>query len=119
MRRRDRGVCALCGVDTRAQAERVAAQFGCSRRTRVPDDLDAERLFLQELERLRIPLSRWRNGLGNLWDMDHVVPVAKGGGSCGLDNLRTLCLACHRGQTATLKRELAGKQPESTSYRLF
>ncbi len=29
------------------------------------------------------------------WNMDHVFAVSDGGGSCGLDNLRTLCTCCH------------------------
>jgi 5-methylcytosine-specific restriction endonuclease McrA len=31
-----------------------------------------------------------------LWDADHIVPVIEGGGECDLENLRTLCLSCHR-----------------------
>ena len=31
----------------------------------------------------------------SLWDADHIVPVAQGGGECGLENMRTLCLKCH------------------------
>ena len=35
--------------------------------------------------------------------MDHIVPVVHGGGgACGLDNLRTLCRACHHRATARL-----------------
>lgn len=37
------------------------------------------------------------------WEVDHIVPVVEGGGSCGLSNLRTLCWECHRRAT----RELA------------
>lgn len=39
---------------------------------------------------------------GREWQADHVVPVSEGGGSCGLENLRTLCTACHRRETAAL-----------------
>jgi 5-methylcytosine-specific restriction enzyme A len=48
-------------------------------------------------------------GIGSrrsLWDADHVVPVAEGGGQCDLDNLRTLCVACHREATAELRGRL-------------
>jgi len=31
----------------------------------------------------------------NKWQVDHIVPVSKGGGGCGLDNLQTLCNECH------------------------
>jgi 5-methylcytosine-specific restriction protein A len=38
------------------------------------------------------------------WEMDHTVPLCEGGSS-SLDNLRTLCIPCHRRVT----RELAGR----------
>jgi len=41
-------------------------------------------------------------GLLRLFDMDHTIPVVEGGGSCGLDNLRTLCRPCHLIVTAQL-----------------
>jgi 5-methylcytosine-specific restriction enzyme A len=40
------------------------------------------------------------------WEMDHITPVVLGGGLCGLDNLRTLCVACHKGFTASLNKSL-------------
>jgi 5-methylcytosine-specific restriction endonuclease McrA len=48
----------------------------------------------------------------SLWDADHVVPVAEGGGECDLSNMRTLCLKCHRRVTMELRerlRELRGR----------
>jgi hypothetical protein len=42
----------------------------------------------------------------SLWDADHILPVAEGGGECDLDNLRTLCLMCHREATAELRRRM-------------
>jgi 5-methylcytosine-specific restriction endonuclease McrA len=29
------------------------------------------------------------------WEADHILPVADGGGECGLDNYRLLCRPCH------------------------
>ena len=48
----------------------------------------------------------WRR---HLWDADHIVPVAEGGGECDLSNMRTLCLQCHRAATAALRRRLGGQ----------
>lgn len=42
----------------------------------------------------------------SLWDADHIVPVAEGGGECDLDNIRTLCLRCHRVVTAQLRERI-------------
>lgn len=39
---------------------------------------------------------------GCRWEMDHIVPVVEGGGSCGIEGLRTLCIPCHRRVTAEL-----------------
>lgn len=44
------------------------------------------------------------------WDMDHIIPVAAGGGECGLENLRTLCRACHKKETAKLVKRLTEKR---------
>jgi 5-methylcytosine-specific restriction endonuclease McrA len=44
---------------------------------------------------------------GHTWEADHIIPVVEGGGQCGLDNYRTLCLACHRAETAALARRRA------------
>ncbi|XP_057731223.1 uncharacterized protein LOC130946479 [Arachis stenosperma] len=32
---------------------------------------------------------------GNAWHADHIIPVYQGGGECKLENMRTLCVACH------------------------
>lgn len=50
--------------------------------------------------------------VSSLWDADHIVPVAEGGGGCGLENLRTLCRVCHGRVTAELRTRLAGKKKE-------
>jgi 5-methylcytosine-specific restriction endonuclease McrA len=65
VKRRDKGICALCGVDTNTREQ------------------------------------GWR------WEMDHVVPVVEGGGLCGLDGYRTLCVPCHKSETAALAKRRA------------
>lgn len=90
VRRRDHGVCAICGLD--CAALRHAIRYAGSR--------DAARA-LRELH--GIPPHR----LGRLWDVDHIVPVVEGGGSCGPENLRTLCCRCHRACTAELRARRA------------
>ena len=60
----------------------------------------------------RRPRSR---GTGDLWQADHIIPVIEGGGECTLKNLRTLCTACHKVETAALARRRA----ESRNMPLF
>ena len=87
---RDEGVCALCGIDTVAY-QRAWWRVGW-KATR----------DMQKRHRL--------TGRGRWWDVDHIVPVVHGGGSCGIDNLRTLCVWCHRAETAALAKRLAGSR---------
>lgn len=85
MEKRDRGVCAKCGEDCVALRRKVNSIIPESARAAMFAGLPAHRLQDDSL---------------SLWDMDHTRPVAGGGGACGLDNLRTLCLPCHGRKTA-------------------
>ncbi len=96
---RDRGVCAGCGADT-------VALEGELKRLRRRNPI----AWKQRMEELYIPTARKKN----LWDADHIVPVAEGGGECGLDNLRTLCLRCHRLVTEELRKRLQRRKQEVT-----
>jgi 5-methylcytosine-specific restriction endonuclease McrA len=90
---RDRGICAMCGLDTEAL-----------RKNKRKLDFAARRLFEKE----------W-GGRRHLWDADHVLAVAEGGGECDLTNMRTLCLKCHREMTAALRTRLRGADRDSES----
>ncbi|CAN6205974.1 unnamed protein product [Urochloa humidicola] len=43
---------------------------------------------------------------GNAWHADHIIPVYRGGGECKLENMRTLCVACHYEVTRAQHKEL-------------
>jgi hypothetical protein len=47
---------------------------------------------------------------GMVWEADHRVPVWNGGGQCGLENLQTLCVACHRAKTTGEARTRADQR---------
>lgn len=38
--------------------------------------------------------------IGHLWQLDHVVPLWKGGRGIGLDNVQVICVKCHHVKTA-------------------
>ena len=86
---RDRGVCDLCQADT-------VAIYNALKRAR-----GAARVAGLSLYGMKTISAR-----RSLWDADHIKPVAEGGGQCDLDNLRTLCVACHREATARLRARL-------------
>lgn len=97
--RRDHGVCAGCGLDTReavAECRRWIHGEGPA--------ADQERAEVAELRRRFMLLgfpspSIGRGGIDRWWNADHIVPLEEGGQNA-LENLRTLCLRCHRRATA-------------------
>jgi hypothetical protein len=82
---RDKGVCALCGLDTVQQRK------------------DMRKLDYAARRRLLKELGLTEGSRKSFWDADHILPVAEGGGQCDLVNMRTLCLRCHRSETAALR----------------
>ncbi|XP_021860897.1 uncharacterized protein [Spinacia oleracea] len=42
---------------------------------------------------------------GNAWHADHIIAVFNGGGECRLENMRTLCVACHADVTASQRTQ--------------
>lgn len=82
---RDVGICAICNIDTKHIAKTALTLIGSER--------------VNYLNTYNIPISRkiWKRKFGGgLWDADHILPVQYGGGQCGMNNLRTLCISCHK-----------------------
>ena len=90
---RDHGRCAVCDADTLAIYAALKRARGAAR-----------------AEGLRIYGMRSIRSRRSLWDADHILPVAEGGGQCDLDNIRTLCLLCHREETSLLRARLRASQ---------
>jgi len=91
VRRRDRGRCAACNLDTYALRRQQKGR-GSHRRLR---DLG----FVPQR---------------SLWELDHIVPLVDGG-SHDLDNLQTLCTPCHKAKTvseASERRERCSRSAE-------
>lgn len=86
--KRDRGICAHCGLNAIREQIRLKRARG-----------DVRAALLQHWG-LNARARR------SLWDADHILPVAEGGGECDLDNIRTLCLRCHRVVTAQLRERI-------------
>lgn len=137
---RDHGVCASCGLDTAVlgrhlrELGRLAREAWCPPEPAwlvgVPFQQQACAPLVDRVA-ARAASRRFRDGLvqagcratwgdpenivinasiPHLWEMDHILPVVRGGGGCGLDNLRTLCLRCHRAETARLATERAAER---------
>jgi 5-methylcytosine-specific restriction enzyme A len=115
---RDAGVCAECGIDCVALRRELEALLWAMRKASRADygqyapldfELKGEHAFGARIRELGLTGERARLRR-RLWEMDHVVPVVEGGGSCGLDNLRTLCWRCHARVTAELRKRMAERR---------
>ncbi|MBI4904011.1 MAG: HNH endonuclease [Acidobacteria bacterium] len=91
---RDRGVCAQCAVDTVTAYVHLKRSRGRSR------------------EALLAYWGLKRINRATLWDADHIIPVVEGGGECDLNNIRTLCLRCHKEVT---KAALRGRRASTAA----
>ena len=101
--KRDRGICAKCGVDTRMQKIRIEDVLCMAGHdTKNPT-------FLALIKEWNLTVHESQK---SLWQADHIVAVSEGGGETGLDNIRTLCTKCHKEQTAgQARRRLAPTRP--------
>jgi 5-methylcytosine-specific restriction endonuclease McrA len=95
------GVCQLCGIDGHALYTRVCSlqpaerlNALCNVNWKLPKTPKAVERLLQDPKE------------GDFWQADHIRAVAEGGGGSGLDNLRTLCVPCHAGETERLRKRL-------------
>jgi 5-methylcytosine-specific restriction protein A len=82
---RDMGICSICNQDTKDIAKQLLDA--------TPDI--KEQLMKQYSIHQKRKITPGKNG-GGLWDADHIVRVVDGGGECGMDNIRTLCISCHK-----------------------
>lgn len=127
--KRDHEVCRLCGRDCGRIDRYIEAILGNPRASHKKNWDYASRQYVvidpdlglaqrrQRWVNLLKRLGFWvpdhyhaeQGTLRHLWEADHIVPVIRGGHN-GLDNFRTLCLTCHRRETARLARERAAER---------
>lgn len=136
LKKRDHGVCALCGMDTLAVKARIERALRETEPARKAISGWGENFIAKEV--LTPMVRRWcrllsfinRHKVANkysgrswyedyrvrsLWDADHILQVKEGGGECGLDNYRTLCLWCHKRATALYAKERAERRKVAAS----
>ncbi|XP_044484678.1 DNA annealing helicase and endonuclease ZRANB3 isoform X2 [Mangifera indica] len=86
----EHGICMNCQLDCHKLVKHIK-----------PLSLDQRQKYV---EKVAPNVARWKNLLeklvndpteGNAWHADHIIPVYRGGGECRLENMRTLCVACH------------------------
>ncbi|KAJ6375493.1 hypothetical protein OIU77_000475 [Salix suchowensis] len=96
----EHGVCTICRLDCHQLV-----------RTIKPLSLERRREYIEEaapnVASQKKLLDKLANNPceGNAWHADHIVPVYRGGGECKVENMRTLCVACHSKVTAAQRAE--------------
>ena len=121
--KRELGVCVTCGLDCTALIRRLQAiergSKGWRDRRRTTLRLHYSD-FMQRAGVKAVDALIERATAGRAWQADHVIPVYAGGGQCGVDNLRTLCTACHQGVTRGQAKErgAARRAAKSTAAAL-
>lgn len=113
--KRDRGICAGCGLDCVGLAREVLALY------RGSGELAAQDRLVEAGQRATdLRFKGWKKDrLRPLWDADHTVPVIEGGGGARVSALRTLCRECHRRVTRELMaRRRAAKKATPVKGRL-
>lgn len=137
LRRREKGICQLCGTDTRKlkstllglwkKAALLCRDRGLLQNLHADSQyraLNAEYAqaaqelsqrgfhgFALELPRAWRPRKLWREP-ADLWEADHILPVSEGGDH-DPQNLRTLCQPCHKQQTRRLVNRRAVRRQKS------
>lgn len=92
IKKRDKGICQLCGFNV------VKAHREWTRSKPPAGDRAVRRA--------------WRAARPR-WEADHIVPVADGGGECGLENYRLLCRPCHVSVTLSWRAARSRAQDSS------
>lgn len=123
---RDNGICVACGFDgvsadyqinlLREQYIRACSNWGSLDWLHAKQQLE-ELLKVYRNQGFRFnPEQFFRPGsrkMRSLWEADHIIAVAEGGGECDLDNVQTLCLRCHNRKSAELRKKLQNEAHSS------
>ncbi|XP_065062913.1 uncharacterized protein LOC135689576 isoform X1 [Rhopilema esculentum] len=100
----EHGVCQLCQFDAHQLFARIAALRKKDRKA-----------ALEATHFVNLPAASLNKIIadpkeGKFWEADHINAVSEGGGECGLENYRTLCIPCHRDVTKDLHKRLRHKR---------
>jgi 5-methylcytosine-specific restriction endonuclease McrA len=112
--KRDGGLCSQCRLDTQKIVQRAERLQYSLTYNRHEQSYEATKVELAEIigqYPWAFPKSfQYGGNVKAMWHADHVKPVVEGGGECGLDNYRTLCVPCHKQETKALAARRAAQR---------
>lgn len=94
-------ICRWCGTSDLGPRRRSICSKACERELAIRSHPSYARTMVGRRDKWTCQLCG-----GKGYDCDHIVPVAEGGGCCGVDNLRILCGKCHGAETGKLRKRL-------------
>ncbi len=98
--------CNICAFDYKPMIEKVHLRwYGATRRLPVPGRESSERYM--KLFKAACPADKKP-------EVDHIVPIYKGGESLGLANHQAICYSCHKTKT---KVDLSGKRSKNVKIK--
>lgn len=100
--KRDEGFCSVCKLD----CQQVFVFLEAVRK---------KSFALYQERRDQLGVGDYEPGR-SYWFVDHIKPVWKGGGECGIENLATLCCKCHKAKT---KREAGERARRKATKKAF
>lgn len=112
---RDLGQCAMCKIDTRYVRIEIenAARDAMVRAGVWFCDNDPQ--YLEVLKKYKLTVKEAKR---SLWQADHIIEVADGGGESDLSNFQTLCIIpCHKKKSAESRRARSMRLKELKKIR--
>ncbi len=136
--KRDKGICSICHVDTNAAQKRFVTQrdiwnstpsqyryFVNGQFIREKFEFSAK-IYLRHSGKRHAAAQKRRGQMiaagwpGNKqrdwWEMDHIIPFSEGGLTV-IENVRTLCIICHKHRTKTWHKSRSKQPTESGAGR--
>ncbi|SCO68346.1 DNA helicase, putative [Plasmodium vivax] len=94
---RDKGVCNICKLDCTNLIRQIKNQKYFPINEKIDYFIKRYPLFIEDINHLTHILEKPMEG--HIWNVDHILPVFRGGGEASFDNLQTLCTFCHKKKT--------------------
>ncbi|KJP88911.1 hypothetical protein AK88_01405 [Plasmodium fragile] len=105
---RDKGICNICKLDCTNLIRQIKSQKYFSINEKIDYFIKKYPLFIEDINHLTHILEKPMEG--HIWNVDHILPVFRGGGEASFDNLQTLCTFCHKKKTKDDYKEKTEKR---------
>jgi 5-methylcytosine-specific restriction endonuclease McrA len=112
LKARDRGVCSRCGLDTEEARRACVYWWDYKTSGPLPDNGTPEHLAaVERMDQARRKYMRlgFPEPSRTWWEAHHIKPLVEGGAHT-MENLATVCVACHKAETAALAKRRAERR---------